>query len=238
MKDVIMIPTYNEKENVGLIIPEIFNLLPDINILVIDDSSPDGTAQVVKELIAKYPNLKILERNQKTGLGDAYKEGIKEILKDDDVRAIFEMDADGSHSVEYLPKFLEEIEESDLVIGSRYIHKEGIENWEFWREMLSRGGNIYSKILTGLKINDLTAGFICVRANLLRQIDFSKISSAGYAYQIEFKYQCSRIPGVRIKEIPIVFKTRREGESKMSNHIIGEGLKTPLRIFWKRLWRK
>lgn len=231
-------PTYNERENVKILIPRIFSLLPQINILIIDDNSPDGTASAVKSMMRQYPNLSILERLQKTGLGDAYKDAIRKVIVDQEIRAVVTMDADGSHDPVYLAELLAKIQDNDLVIGSRYVPGGGVENWEFWRKMLSRFGNLYSKILVGIGINDLTAGFYCLRRELLEKVDFDEISSVGYAYQIELKFHCVRLLKARVLEVPIIFKSRFGGESKMSEQIIREGIKTPLKFFWRRLWNK
>jgi len=238
MKDVLLLPTYNEKENVKMIIPEIFAQVPEVEILVIDDSSPDGTAQAVEELMAIYPRLRILKRAEKTGLGNAYKEAMQLAMKDTDVRSVITMDADGSHQPKYLVDFLASINNYDLVIGSRYIRGGGVENWEFWRRCLSRFGNIYSKFFTGLAINDFTAGFMCIRTDLLRRLDFSRAGASGYSFLIELKFDLIHDLRARVKEVPIIFKVRREGESKLSNSIIGEGISTPLRIFLRRIWKK
>jgi dolichol-phosphate mannosyltransferase len=237
MKDIILFPTYNERENIKIIVPEIFNLYPEINILVIDDNSPDETAREVESLMVKYPNLLLLERKNKTGLGDAYKEAIQKVIKDKDLRSVITMDADGSHDPKYIKDFLRNIEAYDLVVGSRYTKGGGVENWEFWRKMLSKFGNLYVNILIGFKIKDLTAGFVCARRDLLEKINFSKIDSSGYAYQIEFKYYCVNVLKAKYKEVPIIFKKRREGESKISKQIIREGVIAPLKIFLKKLWR-
>lgn len=237
MKDIILIPTYNEKENIKVVIPEILNLYPEISVLVIDDNSPDETAKEVKNLMAKYPNVSLLERQNKTGLGDAYKEAIQKVINDKELRSVITMDADGSHDPKYIKDFLREIAEYDLVVGSRYIKGGGVENWEFWRRMLSKFGNLYVNILIGFKIKDLTAGFICARRELLEKIDFSKIDSSGYAYQIEFKYYCVNILKAKCKEVPIIFKRRREGESKISKQIIREGIITPWKVLSRRIWK-
>jgi len=238
MKDIILLPTYNERENVKIIIPEIFELIPEIFILVVDDNSPDGTAGVVKELMGKYPDLSILERKDKTGLGNAYKEAMKKVIGDKEARSVITMDADGSHSPQYLREFLDNIEKYDLIIGSRYVAGGGIENWELWRKNLSRFGNLYAKILTGLPINDFTAGFMCIRREFLTKLDFSRIGASGYSFLIELKFYLINKLGAKVKEVPIIFKSRREGESKISNQIIREGMKTPWRLFLKRIWRR
>ena len=235
MKDVILLPTYNERDNVGWIIPAIFKLLPNIYIVVIDDNSPDKTADVVKDLMKRYPNLRILERQKKSGLGNAYKDGMQRVIKDKEVRAIISMDADGSHDPQYLKTMLDNIEEYDLIVGSRYIKGGDIENWEVWRKNLSRWGNVYAKFLTGLPVNDLTAGFMCTRREYLEKLDLDNIGSDGYSFQIEFKFNLINKFKAKVKEIPIVFKERRGGESKLSNQIISEGLKKPWQLFWQRL---
>lgn len=237
-KDVIILPTYNESENIRLIVPEIFEFLPGISILVVDDNSPDGTAKVVRELQKVYPNLSLMERPEKTGLGDAYIAAMKTIIKDKNVRSVITMDADGSHSPEYLKSFLVNIKKYDLIIGSRYIKDGGVENWEFWRKMLSRFGNLYARILTGLPIRDFTAGFMCIRREILEKLNFNEISASGYSFLIELKFYLINRLKARVKEVPIIFKCRREGESKISNQIISEGIKTPWRLLLKRIWKK
>lgn len=233
-----MIPTYNEKENIKFIVSEIFSILPAVKILVIDDNSPDGTAAAVKLLMEKYPKLSLLERQRKTGLGDAYKDAISQVVKDKEIRSIITMDADGSHGAEYLKDFFAKNQDYDLIIGSRYVKGGGIENWESWRKELSRFGNLYAKFLIGLPINDFTAGFMCISREFLENLDLNKISSSGYSFLIELKFYLIHKFKARAYELPIVFKSRREGESKLSKQIISEGLKTPLRLFLKRLWRK
>lgn len=238
MKNIILLPTYNEKENVKFIIPEIFRIAPDIHIMVIDDNSPDGTADEIKRLMVAYPQLSIMARQSKNGLGEAYKNAMSRVREDKDVFSVITMDADGSHSPEYLLDLLKHIADYDLVIGSRYVNGGGVENWEIWRRNLSRFGNIYAKLLTGLKINDLTAGFVCIRRELLDKLDLSGINSSGYSFTIEIKYHLINAHKARVIEIPILFKSRREGESKISNQIISEGVKVPARIFLKRIWNK
>ncbi len=238
MKNIILIPTYNEKENIKFIVAEIFNLLPEIEILVIDDNSPDGTAQAVKLLMNQYSNLSLLERQQKTGLGDAYKEAMSKAVKNKEIDSIIIMDADGSHSPEYLKDFLDKISQHDLVIGSRYVKGGGVANWEMWRKNLSKFGNLYAKFFTGLSINDFTAGFMCIRRVFLEKLDFNMIGSSGYSFLIELKFYLIHGLGAKVFEAPIIFKSRREGESKLSRQIIKEGIKTPLRLFLKRLWNK
>lgn len=238
MKDIILLPTYNERENVAWIIPEIFSLVPDIHVLVIDDNSPDQTAEVVRGLASRYPNLSLIVREKKTGLGNAYKDTMRQLIHDQDIRSLLTMDADGSHSPEYLKELLTDISDYDLVIGSRYVAGGGVEDWEPWRKFLSRFGNMYSKFFTGLKINDFTAGFMCIRREFLERLAFEKIGSSGYSFLIELKFYLIHDFKARVKEVPIIFKSRREGESKISHQIIREGIKAPLRLFLRRIWKK
>lgn len=234
-KTVILLPTYNERENVDVIIPEIFAAHPDLHILVIDDNSPDGTGEVVRRLMEKYPNLRLLSRAGKEGLGVAYKHGMSETLRDAGVERVITMDADGSHPVEYLKDILKASETNDLVIGSRYTKGGGIENWEPWRYAMSRYGNLYARTLTGLPVRDLTAGYMCFHAPLLRRMNLDHVSASGYAFLMDLKFNAIHGYAARVKEVPIIFKSRREGESKISHHIIREGLKTPLRLFARRI---
>lgn len=234
-KTVILLPTYNERENIGMIVPEIFAAHPDIHVLVIDDNSPDGTGEEVRGLMHNYPNLHLLARPGKQGLGVAYMHGIADTLKDVDVDRIVMMDADGSHAVEYLAPILEASREYALVIGSRYTKGGGIENWEKWRYLLSRYGNFYARTLTGLPARDLTAGFLCFQRGLLDQMNLERIGASGYAFLMDLKFHAIHDCGASVKEVPIIFKSRREGESKISHHIIREGLKTPLRLFLRRI---
>ena len=230
---VVLLPTYNERDNISFLVREITARHKKIRIVVIDDNSPDGTGSLVRELMKEYPNLALFSRAQKQGLGEAYKAGMRHILADPNIEKVITMDADGSHSPEYISALLSR--DADLVIGSRYVMGGGIQNWELWRYILSFGGNLYAHALTGLPIKDLTSGFMCVRADMLRRVDFSKIHASGYAFQIEIKFHIFYVLHGRVLEIPIIFKSRRGGESKMSNHIIREGLKTPLRLFLYRI---
>ncbi len=233
-KTIILLPTYNERENVLRIIPEIFQTDARLGILVIDDNSPDGTAEVIRSLMTQYPNLRLLSRPEKEGLGEAYKAGIAQVLADSSIERIITMDADGSHAVEYLPALISASETYDMVIGSRYVLGGGIENWERWRYALSQGGNWYTRTIIGLPIKDITAGFVCYRTDILRRVDFSRVKASGYAFQMELKFCIAYTLGGSVAEIPIVFRARREGESKISRHIITEGLKTPWRLFYRK----
>lgn len=224
---LIIIPTYNEKENIGLIIPEIKNILPDIHILVVDDNSPDQTSAIVKDLAKSYSGVFVLDRSKKEGLGKAYVAGFKWALE----RAysyIFEMDADFSHDPRYLPHFLEAIKDNDLVIGSRYISGVNVVNWPMQRLLLSYFGNVGARFIAGVPIQDCTGGFKCFRAEVLRAINLDKIGSSGYSFQVEMNFHVWR-KKFRIKEIPIIFTDRQRGQSKMSTKIIREALV----LLWK-----
>jgi len=233
MKNFIILPTYSERENIGSLVEEIFSLLPEISILVVDDNSPDGTAAVVKELQTRYFNLSLLERPVKNGLGGAYIEGFKKLLIDREVDKIIMMDADFSHNPKYLPQIIAESENYGLVIGSRYIKGGGIAKWELWRKILSAGGNFYVRTLLGRHIHDWTGGFNCIRADYLRKIDLDKIDLSGYAFIMGLKYFLIKA-GASVKEIPIIFESRRGGESKLSHHIISEGIIAPWKIILKK----
>ncbi len=219
---LIIIPTYNESENIQLIISEIKKFVPSAEILVVDDSSPDGTANSVNEIATKIPGIHLLSRAKKEGLGKAYISGFKWALERD-YKFIFEMDADFSHDPKYLPDFLEAIKSNDLVIGSRYISGVNVVNWPMSRLLLSYFANQMTRFLTGIPVKDITAGFKCFRREVLESIDFEQISSSGYIFQVEINYYAWK-KGFRIAETPIVFTDRKRGVSKMSSKIIREGL--------------
>lgn len=233
MKDVILIPTYNERELIGDLIEEVFRVVPDAIVMVIDDNSPDDTAGAVCELQERYPGLQLHVRPEKRGLGSAYVEVFTKLVPDESIRTITTMDADWSHHPRHLPELLRESEHADVVIGSRYVDGGSVPDWELWRRLLSWGGNMYARVVAGVPIRDLTAGFVCFHRTLLARIDLSQIHSEGYAYTIESKVFAHRL-GARIREIPITFEERRGGESKISHHIIREGLLAPWRIRFMR----
>ena len=233
MKEIIILPTYNEKENIGLLIDEIFSLFPEINILVVDDNSPDGTADLVEKLKAKYANLSLLKRPEKNGLGGAYIAGFKKLLIDHEVDKIIMMDGDFSHNPKYLSQMIAESENYGLVIGSRYVKGGGITKWELWRRILSAGGNAYVRMVLGRKIHDWTGGFNCINAGYLKKLNLDNIDLSGYAFIMGLKYFLIKT-GAGIKEIPIIFEARRGGESKLSHHIISEGIIAPWKIILKK----
>ncbi|MBU1164527.1 polyprenol monophosphomannose synthase [Patescibacteria group bacterium] len=232
-KIYIIIPTYNEKNNIGTIIDEIFNLhIDNLNILVVDDNSPDGTGQLVDDLKSKYSNLHILHRQGKMGLGTAYVAGFKHALKAG-ADLIFEMDADFSHKPEYIPQFLEKIKSCDLVLGSRYTRGGKIINWNLMRRLISRFGNIYAQVILFLPIKDLTGGFKCYKRQVLESIDINELSSVGYNFQIETTYRAYQ-KGFKIKELPITFTERQIGTSKFEFKIIIESFLKVLFLRFKK----
>lgn len=223
-KILVIIPTYNEAENVSNIITEVLrqsNAENHFQVLVVDDNSPDGTAGIVKKM--QTLDIHLLERPSKSGLGTAYVKGFGfAIEKKFDY--VFEMDADFSHDPRYLPSFIEKINEGfDLVVGSRYINGISVANWPLSRLFLSYFANIYTRIITGLKVKDTTAGFACYRVSKLAQIELSKIKSNGYSFQIEMKFLFYK-KGFRIAEIPILFIDRHAGSSKMSKAVVYESI--------------
>jgi len=233
MRDIIIIPTYNERETIGDLVAEIFRVLPAAEIMVVDDSSPDGTGELVRQLQQDFSNLKLMVRKEKTGLGNAYKEAFNTLKHNGDIRTVTTMDADWSHNPKYLPQLLEESKRHDVVIGSRYISGGGVPRWEPWRRFLSWGGNRYARFITGVPVNDLTAGFVCFQREFLARLDFSKIPSSSYAYTIESKCHAYHA-GARIKEIPIIFDERRRGQSKIASDTVRQGLLTPWRIRFRK----
>ncbi len=222
-KTLIIVPTYNESENIVLLVPEIRAAVPHADILVVDDNSPDGTSDIVKTLGKTFPGLHVLDRARKEGLGRAYISGFKWALEHG-YELIFEMDADFSHSPKYLPNFLEAINTADLVLGSRYKNGVNVINWPMSRLLLSYCANmIFTRIIAGLPFTDSTGGFKCFRKSVLQSLDLDKIGSSGYSFQIEVNYLAWK-KGFRVKEIPIVFTDRTRGVSKMSTKIIREAL--------------
>lgn len=226
--NIILIPTYNERENVRILIPRIFSYCPETKVIIVDDNSPDGTAEEIKEMSLSFPNLFLISRNKKEGLGNAYRDAILYCLKNEQFDRLATMDADGSHDPKYLPILFEKSKDFDLVIGSRYVNGGGVENWSILRRLLSRFGNYYARIITGMKIHDCTAGFIVVNKKLLEKINLEGLTASGYSYQIEFKFRCIK-SGLQVSflEIPIIFSERRRGSSKMSQSIIFEAVKIP-----------
>jgi dolichol-phosphate mannosyltransferase len=221
-RSLVIIPTYNEAENIARLLPEVLSQDPDVEVLVIDDNSPDGTAVLVKEMMKKDQRVHILERPGKMGLGTAYVRGFKYAIENR-YDFVFEMDADFSHSPQEIPNFLKKIQESDLVLGSRYINGVRVLNWPMSRLLLSYFASIYTQIVTGLPVKDATGGFKCFRRHVLEAINLDEVKSNGYAFQIEMSFKAWR-KGFRVSEIPIVFLDRRVGVSKMSRKIVYEAV--------------
>lgn len=221
-KILVIIPTYNEIENLGNIVPRVVEQGPDIDVLVVDDSSPDGTGELADRLASDDPRIHVLHRENKEGLGRAYLAGFKWALERD-YQYIFEMDADFSHDPKFIPGFLRAVEDADLVIGSRYKDGVNVINWPMSRLLLSKGANLYSHWITGLALTDSTGGFKCFRRRVLEAIDLEAVHSNGYAFQIEVSFRAWK-KGFRLVEIPIVFVDRVEGHSKLSKKIIREAV--------------
>lgn len=221
-KALVIMPTYNERENLPLIVGAIFEVEPDLHILVVDDGSPDGTGDLADSIAARDPRVHVLHREGKLGLGTAYIAGFKWALERTYTR-VFEMDADFSHQPKYIPAFLAAADRAHVVLGCRYIKGGGTEGWTAMRKAISRGGNLYARVILGLPFHDLTGGFKCFRREVLETIDLDGVRSEGYAFQIELTYRSVKA-GFDVEEVPIVFPDRIHGESKMSGSIIHEAM--------------
>ncbi|MBK7498839.1 MAG: polyprenol monophosphomannose synthase [Ignavibacteriales bacterium] len=221
-KSLVIVPTYNELENLPRLIPIVLSQDESIHILIVDDGSPDGTGAFVKEEMKKNDRIHLLEREKKMGLGTAYLAGFKYALQNN-YDFIFEMDADFSHDPNELKNFLIAISDNDLVLGSRYINGVRVLNWPMARLLLSFFASVYTRIITGMPIKDATGGFKCFRKKVLEAIDLDKVRSNGYSFQIEMTFKAYS-KGFKIKEIPIVFSDRVKGKSKMSKKIVREAV--------------
>lgn len=220
---LVIIPTYNELENIENIIRKVFALPADFHILIVDDSSPDGTGLIVNNLQKEFPNLFLETRIEKDGLGKAYTHGFKWALSKN-YQFIFEMDADLSHNPDDLPKLLHALEnENDVSIGSRYSHGVNVVNWPMTRVLLSFIASKYARLVTGLPVNDATAGFVGYRRIVLEKMDLNNVKFKGYGFQIEMKYKAWKL-GFKLIEVPIIFTNRIAGESKISADIMGEAV--------------
>lgn len=222
MKSLVVIPTYNEKDNIERLAKAIFDLGQAIDILIVDDNSPDGTGQIADRLSGEDSRIHVLHRPAKLGLGSAYIEGFRFALGQD-YDLVFEMDADFSHDPSFIPAFLEQARQCDVVLGSRYIQGVNVINWPMSRLLLSYFANLYTRVITGLPIRDATGGFKCFRREVLESIDLDRVKSDGYSFQIEVTFQCWK-KGFRICEIPIIFYERQKGHSKMSKKIVREAV--------------
>ncbi len=220
---LIVVPTYNERENVERVAAEFLAPVEGAELLFVDDASPDGTGQLIDEIAARDPRVHVLHRAGKLGLGTAYLDGFRWALARG-YRLVIEMDADFSHDPRFLPRMVELAEGgADLVVGSRYVEGGGTINWGLGRQLISRAGGRYARLVLGFGVSDPTSGFLCYRRETLEKIDLAAVRSNGYGFQIEMKYRAHRA-GLRIVEIPIVFEDRRVGQSKMSGGIVAEAL--------------
>jgi dolichol-phosphate mannosyltransferase len=227
----LIVPTYQERHNIEPFLRQVFACVPHARVLVVDDNSPDGTADAVRALIPEFQNLDLMVRKNKDGLGRAYVAGFRRVLDEcaagDAIGQVIGMlDADFSHDPAAVPGMLAALKDSDMAIGSRYTRGGGIQDWETWRRTLSSLGNLYASTVTGMPVSDATSGFNMIRAARLRHVPLESLRSSGYAFQIELKYRLWR-SGARLREVPITFGRRREGESKITNHIVFEGILTP-----------
>jgi dolichol-phosphate mannosyltransferase len=238
LEKLLIIPTYNERENVAKILEKIFGLQQGFHVLIIDDGSPDGTADIVKTLFSTYPGQLFLEeRVDKLGLGTAYIHGFKWAM-DRGYCFIFEMDCDFSHNPQDLEKLYNACKtgDADVAVGSRYVKGGKIENWPWLRVGISKGASIYTRMLTWMPVRDPTAGFICYKSEVLEAINFDQITFVGYAFQIEMKFAAWKL-GFKIKEVPITFIDRRYGISKMNKGIVKEGIFGVLKLKWMSMFK-
>jgi dolichol-phosphate mannosyltransferase len=222
MNTLIIIPTYNELENLPRLLPEVLSKDESIKVLIVDDNSPDGTAAFVENEMKNNNRIHLLKRQSKQGLGTAYIAGFKYALQNN-YEFIFEMDADFSHDPKEIPRFLDEIKNSDVILGSRYINGVNVINWPLRRLLLSSFANLYTRVITGMPIHDATGGFKCFRREVLEAIDLDRVKSNGYAFQIEMTFKAWK-KGFKVKEIPIIFVDRVKGKSKMSKKIVREAV--------------
>jgi dolichol-phosphate mannosyltransferase len=240
MKISIVIPTYNEKENIGIVIPQIMEIfkqndfLKEGKIVVVDDNSPDGTPEVVKTFMKRNKNVFLLERRMKSGLGSAYIAGFKYALDKLNADIIFEMDGDCSHDPRDIGRFLAELRNGyDVVVGSRYINGGNIPEWGFYRRLISKGGNFLARTVAGIPIHDCTSGYRAMKASILREIDLDELNVDGYAFQINLLHALLE-RNAKVKEIPIIFRERRSGKSKLSKGDMREFFITSFRLRYRK----
>lgn len=223
MKTLIVTPTYNERENLEPFIDSVFKVAPDVNILVVDDASPDGTGELADAIAARDARVKVMHRHAKLGIGSAYVAAFKQGLAEG-YELFLEMDTDLSHDPKYLPAFFAAVDQgADIVIGSRNIPGGSVDGWGPGRHFLSKGGSLYSRTVLGLKIRDLTSGYKAFRRRVLEEINLDSVQSEGYSFQIELTYRAVK-KGFKIREVPICFVDRRAGKSKMSRRIFAEAI--------------
>jgi dolichol-phosphate mannosyltransferase len=229
-KSLIVLPTYNERENIEAIVSAILGQSSDFDVLIVDDNSPDGTGQIVERLAGDEPRIHVMHRAEKLGLGTAYIQGFLWALARD-YDYIFEMDADFSHDPADLARLRAVVlaGEADASVGSRWVPGGGTQNWSFVRTFISRGGSWYARLILGMPIKDLTSGFKCFGRHVLEHLDLQSVHSNGYAFQVEMNYRC-HLAGFRVAEVPILFVDRRVGKSKMGGHIVTEAMVVVLRL--------
>jgi dolichol-phosphate mannosyltransferase len=235
-KTLVVVPTYNERENLPPLSQRLLALPTAVDLLVVDDNSPDGTGKVADELAAKHPAIHVLHRQEKNGLGRAYIAGFKWAL-DQGYEFVFELDGDFSHNPDDIPMFLEAAREADLVLGSRYLNGIRIINWPLSRLMLSKSAAKYVQIITGMPFTDPTGGYKCFRRRALQALDLEQVRSNGYSFQIELTHKLWR-QGLRVVEVPIIFTDRFQGHSKMSGHIVREALLMVWRLLFQNKFRR
>jgi len=233
VKSVVIIPTFNEKHNIKGLVEQILYLRLNLAILIIDDNSPDGTGQIIEELVREHGEISAIHRKVKLGIGSALAYGFREAL-DKGYDLIFTMDADFSHNPQYLPEFMKKISDHDVVIGSRYTKGGAIINWRTHRRLLSRSANLIANNLLDLKVNDCTSGFRCYKRHVLKSVDFSNIYSDGYSFLIEILFRCKK-SNYSIRELPISFAQRRNGISKISRNEIIKAVITLARLKTKEI---
>lgn len=228
---VVVIPTFNERDNIAKLVETLFRLYPEIHVLVVDDHSPDGTADAIRELQSGHRNLMLLERMHNPGFASSYRDGFRQVLAESWCRVVITMDADFSHDPSEIRHLLHKLADRDVIVGSRYIAGGSVRQWSLRRRLLSRGANSYVRVVLGLTVCDVTSGFLCMRREALERALILKTVSEGYAFLVELKWLLSSAK-IRIAEHPIVFDERREGQSKMSVGKIWESVWLPWRILW------
>lgn len=228
MKSTVIVPTYNERENIVKLVSQILDLPFPLEVVIVDDNSPDGTGEIADQLASKNGRVHVIHRTGKLGLGTAYIAGFQYALKDD-YELIFTMDADLSHDPKYIPDFLEKIKDFDVVLSSRYMHGISVVNWDFRRLLLSTGANAYLRTVTGLRLSDLTGGYRCFRRKVLESINLEAVHSNGYAFIVETTFRAWK-KGFKIGEVPIIFIDRNEGASKLSRQDVVEAFIIPWRL--------
>lgn len=230
MKSLVIVPTYNESENIERLVREVLTNLPDTELLIIDDNSPDGTGGIVDSLASANHAIHVLHRPKKMGMGNAYNQGFR-YAREHGYDVVFEMDADFSHKPSDLPRLLENLPGNGLVIGSRYVDGGGTVNWGLTRKLISKFGNLYARTILNMRVRDITAGFRCYSVEALAKVDLDQVKADGYGFQVEMAYRIKQA-GYGIREVPILFEDRRAGQSKMSREIVLEAF---LRVLMMRL---